>query len=112
MKNSLFLKLLKLIKKHIPLVILSLVFAVVSTICLLYIPILIGNGINLIIGEGNVDFDGLYSILLKILIVTLIAVIAQWIMSLINNLITYNVTFDLRVKTFINYIEKYIETFS
>ncbi len=99
-KPSLFIKLLKLVKKHIPLVLLSLFFAIISIISLLYIPVLIGDGIDMIVSKGNVDFEGLKVVLIKILIFTLVTVIVQWIMSVINNLITYNITFDLRVKAF------------
>ncbi len=100
MKTSLFIKLLKVIKKHIPLVLCSLILSIVSVVCLLYIPLLIGDGIDLIMGENNVDFTGLQEILIKIVIITLICSVIEWIKSLINNYITYNVVFDLRVKTF------------
>jgi len=98
-KTSLF-KLLKMIKKYIPLVVVSLFFALISTICILYIPILIGDGIDLIVEKGNVDFAGLNYIIIKIVVFTLIATISQWLMNIINNLITYNVMFDLRGKAF------------
>ena len=98
-KTSLF-KLLKMIKKYIPLVVVSLFFALISTICILYIPILIGDGIDLIVEKGNVDFAGLNYIIIKIVVFTLISTISQWLMNIINNLITYNVMFDLRVKAF------------
>lgn len=100
MKTSLFIKLLSLIKRHIPLVICSLLLSIVSVLCLLYIPILIGDGIDLIISENNVDFDELKLILVKIIIITLVSSAIEWLKSIINNYITYNVIFDLRVKTF------------
>ena len=100
MKTSLFMKLLKMIKRHIPLVICSLLLSIVSVLCLLSIPILIGDGIDLIIGENNVDFEGLKLILIKIIIITLVSSSIEWLKSIINNYITYSVVFDLRVKTF------------
>lgn len=100
MKTSLFIKLLTLIKRHIPLVIFSLILSVVSVICILYIPILIGDGIDLIISKNNVDFEGLKYILVKIVIITLVQSAIEWLKNIVNNYITYNVVFDLRVKAF------------
>lgn len=41
---------------------LSLVLSAVTVALTLYIPILIGQAVDLITGEGQVDFDGLFRI--------------------------------------------------
>ncbi|NLP33813.1 MAG: ABC transporter ATP-binding protein, partial [Clostridiales bacterium] len=66
----------------------------------LYIPILIGNAIDFIIGPNNVDFEAVARILLKIGIIIGITAILQWMMNIINNNITYQVVRDVRKKAF------------
>jgi len=82
------------------LVLLSLVLAAVTVATTLYAPILVGNGVDLILGPGNVDFAGLTAILKKIAVVIVITALAQWLMNHINNQITYRVVKDIRTKAF------------
>ena len=93
-------RIIKLLKGRLPLIILSLAMAVSSVIFTLYIPILTGNAMDLIIGAGRVDFDGLFLILQKMLICIISAAVLQYLMSLINNRITYLVVRDLRIQAF------------
>ena len=72
-------------------------FTVLST---LYIPILIGNAVDTIIGAGRVDFPALKSILLRMLIVVLLTAVCQWIMGSLNDRIVCRVVEDLRRKAF------------
>lgn len=81
-------------------VLLSFVLAAVTVAFTLYIPILIGDAIDFIIGKGNVDFDGIAAILKKILLFMVLSAIAQWLMNLCNNKITYGVVRDIRHKAF------------
>ena len=83
----------------------SLIFAVVSVALTLYAPILTGDAIDLMIAQGNVDFDGIVSISIKFAVAVLITSIAQWIMNLCNNRITYSVVKDIRLQTF-NHLQK------
>ena len=46
-------KLLSYIKKYTPLIILSLIFAAVSSILTLYVPILTGRAVDCIVSAGN-----------------------------------------------------------
>ena len=91
---------LSYLKKYWFLIIVSLLFALGSVLLSLYIPILIGDGIDLIIDKGQVDFDGLLPILTKIGIIAVVVGLLQWLMNLINNRITYNVTKDIRNRAF------------
>lgn len=94
-------------------VLVSLILAAITVATTLYAPILIGNGVDLIIGPGNVDFEGLKKILFQMAVVILITAISQWLMNHINNTITYRVVKDIRTRAF-NHLEslplKYIDS--
>ena len=89
-------KVMKYIKKYRMLVILSLIFAAVTVITTLYLPILTGNAVDLMVTKGKVDFVGLKPIVRTMLIVLVITGVAQWIMNICNNYITYHVVQDIR----------------
>lgn len=91
---------LRYIKNYKFIVIFSLIFAGISVAFSLYIPILTGNAIDLIVGKGAVDFNGIYNIFVKIVAIVLITAICQWFMNLCNNKITYGVIKDIREKAF------------
>lgn len=78
----------------------SLILAVVVVGLTLYIPILTGNAIDCIVGKGNVDFDKIIAIMIKIGICMMIMAIAQWVMSICNNKITFGVVRDIRNDAF------------
>ena len=71
----------------------------------LYAPILTGDAIDLIVGKGLVDFDGIKDIIYTFLMVTVVTVISQWFMNIINNHITYSVVRDIRIEVF-NHMEE------
>jgi len=95
---------IKRVLKHIGayrwLVLLSLALSAVTVALTLYIPILIGQAVDLITGEGQVDFDGLFRIFGIMAAVILVTAAAQWLMNAINNHITYRVAMDVREKAF------------
>ena len=93
-------KLMRYIKKYMPFLILSTLFAAVSAVLALYVPILTGQAIDCILGQGNVDFDGIYRILFRMGAVILVTAGAQWFLNICNNRITYQVVRDLRVDAF------------
>ncbi|NBH34225.1 ABC transporter ATP-binding protein [Clostridiaceae bacterium] len=86
------------------LVLFSLALAGVSVASTLYVPILVGEGVDLILGPGNVDFAGLAVILKQIAAIVLLTALAQWLMNHINNQITYHVVKDIRTRAF-NHLE-------
>ncbi len=93
-------KVMEYIKKYSVYVVLSLLFAVATVAFTLYIPILTGDAVDLILGKGFVDFEGIYEILVQIIIFMLLAALAQWVMNICNNKITYGVIRDIRDKAF------------
>lgn len=93
-------RLLVFLKKYWAYELLSLLFAAVSVLFTLYLPILTGDAVDLIIEQGLVDFEGILQILKKMAVVILLTALAQWLMNLCNNHITYCVSRDLREKAF------------
>ena len=82
------------------LIILSMLFAAVSSALTLYMPILIGNAIDLIIGRNNVNFSAVAKTLTLIGIMICVNSVLQWFMNTINNRITFNVVRDIRSDAF------------
>ncbi len=111
--KNIYIRIMGLIRPYLPMLILSLVFAVVSVILTLYAPVLTGQGIDLILGKGKVDFAGLVPILVRFALVVAATAVAQWLMNLSNNRITYRVVKDIRTQAF-NHLEelplKYIDS--
>lgn len=87
------------LKGYMPLIILSLLMAVITVAGNIIVPIFFGEAINLI-AEGGSDIAGI----LRYFAVTgaLIAVtcLSQWLMNVINNKITFSVTEDIRKEAF------------
>lgn len=81
-------------------VLLSLLLAGITVALTLYIPILIGNAVDLIVSYGLVNFTGLLVILGKMAVVVCCTALFQWLMNAINNHITYQVVKDIRTKAF------------
>ncbi|WP_044293232.1 ABC transporter ATP-binding protein [Robinsoniella peoriensis] len=93
-------RILRLIKPYGHLLIMSLIFAVVSVVLTLYAPVITGQGIDLILDKGQVDFAALMPLLVRFGIVVGITALAQWLMNLCNNKITYHVVKDIRTEAF------------
>ena len=84
------------LKRHIPAMILTLVFAAVSVALTLLLPILIGRAIDCIIGVDNVDFPKIARLLLAVGIAVGGTAIAQWLLGACNNKIAFEIVRDLR----------------
>ena len=93
-------RVLKYIRKYTPALVLSLLLAGLTVLLTLYIPILTGNAVDLIIGRGQVDIPGIFSIMKKIAIAMIITAVGQWVMNTCNNYITYHVIRDIRTDAF------------
>lgn len=78
----------------------SLLMATVTVALTLYVPILVGEGVDLILGPGEVDYEGLTRVLVTIGVVAAVTAAAQWLMNHINNVITYQVVKDIRTRAF------------
>ncbi len=99
-QKSTIKKVLSYIKKYRFLLIFSLLLALLTVGATLYIPIIVGDAIDLIVGKNDVDFDGIFTLLLRAVIIAVATSLLQWIMNNINNVITYNVIRDVRNDAF------------
>ena len=76
----------------------SFVSAAISVILQLYTPILIGEGIDLIVAAGQVDFDALLPLVTKLAIVVVGAAAFQWLQGYCVNRLSYETVRDMRVE--------------
>ena len=97
---STFFKVLKYLKKYRFHFIVSLIFTAVSVGLTLYVPILVGDAIDLAVGEGNVDMSGILAILLKIGIAVGITALLQWLINVLNNRMVYGIVRNVRHEAF------------
>lgn len=95
-RNATLQRVLEKIRPYGFFVVCSLIVAAVSVAAQLYIPILCGSAIDMMLGKGNVDFNGVLRIVVEIVIVAVVAAFAQWLLSVCNNRITFSVSRDLR----------------
>lgn len=93
-------KVLHYIKKYRLYVAESLILAFAAVALTLYVPVLTGRAIDLALGKGQVDFQGIGRILLQIAVMAGLTALAQWCMNLSNNKITYGVIRDIREQAF------------
>ena len=80
---------LRRISPHRFLLILTLLLAVVCVVSQLYVPILVGQAVDCVLGPDQVDFQALGSILLTIILAAGGGALAQWCMGECNNRITF-----------------------
>ncbi len=97
MKNqSTFSFIIKYVFKKWFLLLTSIITALVTVAGTLYIPILMGNGVDMVIGQNDVDFDGIKALIIKTLIVIAITIVAQLLLSLSNNRLTASLVAVMR----------------
>ena len=93
-------KVLKYLKPYRFLLIIAVLFAIVSVSLTLYIPVLVGNAIDHIIGKGNVGFEDVAKILMYIGIAVVGVTVCQWLMTYFVNLVSFRTVRDLRRAVF------------
>ena len=93
-------RLLKFTKPYIGYLIMALICALFSVTFTLLGPVLIGKGIDLIIGPNNVDFNGILKIIVILMATIILGALFQWLMSLCTNIVTQKTVKDLRTTAF------------
>ena len=93
-------KVLEYLRPYMGLVALSVLLAAVTVALTLYVPVLIGRAIDLIVGPGQVDMQGILRLILRIAIVVVATAAVQWVVNTINNKITFQVVRDVRAQAF------------
>ena len=76
----------------------SIVLAGAMVVLQLYVPILFGDAIDLMVGEGQVWFDGIASYISRIVIIVCISAVCTYFMNLINNRIAFGIVREIRSK--------------
>lgn len=78
----------------------ALVCALLNVALTLLAPVLVGDSIDFIVTEGQVDFPSIARILIVLAGAILLGAFFQWLMTLCTNQLTYKTVRDLRVQTF------------
>ena len=99
-KNSTIKRVLLQIRPYLPTIILLLALAVVSVLCSLYIPVLVGDAIDAIIGKEQVNFAVILPKLFTCAVLIGCTALAQWLMNVCGNKVTYNTIRDMREAAF------------
>ncbi|MBE6846054.1 MAG: ABC transporter ATP-binding protein [Ruminococcus sp.] len=83
---------------------LSLITAVFSALIgvslSLFVPVIVGRGVDNIVGRENVNFSMLIKICIVLIAVILISTLFQWLTSLASNRLSYNTIRDIRIEYF------------
>ena len=83
----------------------SIVLAGAMVVLQLYVPILFGDAIDLMVGEGRVSFEGIASYTGRIIMLVCISAICTWFMNLINNRIAFGIVREIR-STAIEHVQR------
>ena len=93
-------RVLRYLKKRWHMLAASIVLAAASVAGTLYVPILVVNAIDCILGPGAVAHAQIMTLLSRVAAVAGITALLQWLMSDLNNRITFGVVRDVRRDAF------------
>ncbi len=91
-------RLLACVRPHAAVLLAAFASAAVSVALQLYVPILIGRGIDMIVRAGEVDFAALAPLLLQLATVVVAASGLQWLQGACVNRVSYATVRDLRIE--------------
>ena len=89
-------RLMGYVRPHMGSFVASFLSAAVSVVLQLYTPILIGEGIDLIVSAGHVDFAALMPLVVKLAAVVVAASAFQWLQGYCVNRLSYETVRDMR----------------
>ena len=92
------MRLMGYVRPHVGLLAFSFVAAAISVMLQLYVPILIGQGIDLIIEAGRVDFAALLPLLQRLALIVVGAAAFQWVQGYCTNRLSFETVRDLRME--------------
>ncbi|NLI89277.1 MAG: ABC transporter ATP-binding protein [Epulopiscium sp.] len=95
-----FMRILSYTKPYRLYVVGALLSAIISVALTLFNPILIGRAIDLMVGPGQVDYNGIFKIILILGVIIIIGSIFQWLLTLCTNSLTYRTVKDIRIEAF------------
>lgn len=88
-KSATIARVFKYAKKHWYLFVLSLFFGFANTIFEIAIPLIIGRGIDYIVGPGNVDFDMLLKYIVALVVCIILFAVLKWLTNKTANDLSY-----------------------
>jgi ATP-binding cassette subfamily B protein len=100
MKKHTIRKTLRYTKPHIKYFIFAIISAIISVSLTLYIPVLVGNAIDFMIGKGQVDFSEILHTIIYIIIAIGLIAVFQWFMGYCTNAISAKTVRDIRCDVF------------
>lgn len=110
-KNSKVIsRFLKLAKPHVAYLIFSILFAFINSVFEIFIPVLIGKGIDCVVSAGNVDFDGLKTVAIGLSVCIAGYATFKWLTAKMANTLSYKIEQDLHVDIFKKFNKVSIKT--
>lgn len=95
-----FRGILRYVKPYTPLLVCTIVLALLSVAGQLAVPYFVGRAIDQIVGKGNVDYEKLYELFIVIGGCIAVTAIAQYLLSVLNNRAAYHILADVRRDAF------------
>ena len=100
MNGNTLRRVLAYLRPRLPLILLSLLLNLVTVGLTLLIPILVGRGVDCVVGPGQVDFPRLGQLLLWIGLCVAVSAALQWTTGALNNRLTFRTVQDIRRDAF------------
>lgn len=95
-RKSTLKRLIHLMMNYKLLLTIIFILSIVQVSLIVYLPILIGQAVDVMVGAGAVEFESLKTILIQMVIVVLVNSVVQWILPVMYQKIAYELTRDLR----------------
>lgn len=99
-RSASFRGILRYLRPHIHLVVLSLLCALVTVACQLVVPYLVGRAIDCIVNAQNIDYPRIFRLFAVIGVCIAAAAVAQYLMNVVNNRIVYHTLANVRRDAF------------
>jgi ATP-binding cassette subfamily B multidrug efflux pump len=99
-KKSVFRRVLRYARAQWLYLVGALVSSVASITLTLFVPVIIGRGVDCMIGPGQVNFQALSSYLGQLALAMAGSAVFQWLMTLCTNAVAYKTVRNLRVDLF------------
>ncbi|MCI9031935.1 MAG: ABC transporter ATP-binding protein [Clostridia bacterium] len=93
-------RLLSYVKPYRKWLVLALFFALIQIAATLFVPVVIGEAIDFIVGKGEVDFKGVFKKLIELGALAAVAASFQWLVSYCTNKLSYRTIRDIRREAF------------
>ena len=100
MKKHVFRRLVPYLRPYAGTLLLGCLAAVLQVAFTLAAPVLVGKGVDCVLGPGRVDFDALIPLLVQLAAVILLAAAFQWAMNVCTRRASALAAQDLRQKAF------------